>query len=295
MQLSNSKYIEAVVLYERDLQKPTYDTSMSVKVDFFLEAYRHITGRTLLKAEDRIVDFGCGSGAATNWLTQEGYNAHGVDILEYWGKDSHLLGEVGPRLSDDVRARLNVIDPVKNDLPFPDSSIRLILSDQTLEHVFDYRPVFAEQARVLELGGVAIHRFPRGSCFIEPHTKVPLAPLTKFPPYLLIWALLGRRNARQVGRGWRETFASNRRVLATTNYVSRRTILHAARGLGMDAWFEDFLSISDRRAGRLYRSAASVGMGGPARTIISHIQDNRVLVLRKPVASSCSQLVDIQD
>jgi len=281
---TNTKYIEAVREYEKGLSKPLRDGPMAERCMFFLRAYSHVSERHL-SSEDRIVDFGCGSGSATKWLIEHGYCADGVDILEYWGRDSHLLGEVGPELSGRVRARLHIVDPLKNELPFPDSSIAFLFSDQTLEHVFDYRPVFAEQARVLKPGGVAIHRFPHGLTIVEPHTNVPLAPLTKIPLYLAMWALLGRRNERQVGLSWRDTFDSNRRLLGTTNYVSPRVIIQATTGLGLDAWFEDLLCISQGRAGRLYRSAVSAGVGGIAKIILSHSQDNRLLVLAKPFDS----------
>jgi SAM-dependent methyltransferase len=253
---------------------------MAQKCGFFLSAYREITTREFSKLEP-IVDFGCGSGAAVEWLTSEGYCANGVDILEYWGGDSRWLGEVGPVLSDRVRAKLHVIDPIKNRLPFGDSSIGLLFSDQTLEHVFDYRPVFVEQARVLKPGGVAIHRFPHRFCLIEPHTKLPVGWLTRFGGYLVIWAILGRRNERQLGFSWRHTFASNRKLLATTNYVSRRTIFRAASGLGLDVWFDDFLNLSGGRAGRLYRAAVAKGIGAMVQPVLFRLQDNRILVLRK--------------
>jgi SAM-dependent methyltransferase len=277
---TNTKYIEAVREYEKGLSKPLRDGPMAERCMFFLRAYSHMSERHL-SSEDRIVDFGCGSGAATKWLIEHGYCADGVDILEYWGRDSHLLGEVGPKLSGRVRARLHIVDPLKNELPFPDSSIVFLFSDQTLEHVFDYRPVFAEQARVLKPGGVAIHRFPHGLTIVEPHTNVPLTPLTKIPLYLAMWALLGRRNERQAGLSWRDTLDSNRRLLATTNYTSTRAMLCATTGLALDACFEDFLCISKGRAGRLYKTGAFVGLGGIARAVLSYAQYNRFLVLRK--------------
>jgi hypothetical protein len=157
------------------------------------------------------------------------------------------------------------------------------LHETNLRTCADYRPVFVEEARVLRPGGVAIHRFSHGLCFVEPHTKVPVAPLTKSSAYLATWAMLGLRNTRQNGLGWRETLASNKRLLATMNYVSRRTILRAAMNLGFDAGFDDFLSISYGRAGRLYRAAESIGAGGIAEVVLCHAQDNRILLLRKCV------------
>ena len=282
MSIANTRYIDAVKEYEIGLGKPLRDSPMAERCAFFLQAYS-VIAKQPLSSEDRIVDFGCGSGAAAKWLIEHGYRAEGVDILEYWGRDSHLLGEIGPALTDQVRARLHVVDPAKNELPFPDSSIVFLFSDQTLEHVFDYRPVFAEQARVLRPGGIAIHRFPHGLTIVEPHTNVPVAFLSRLQVYLAIWALLGRRNERQLGFNWRDTFISNRRLLATTNYASPREMRRAAAGLDLEVWFEDFLSISQGRAGRLYRSAASRGAGRIAKVILSRVQDNRLLVLAKPL------------
>ena len=76
--------------------------------------------------------------------------------------------------------------------------------------------------------------------------------------------------------GWRDTLDANIKVLKTTNYVSKRRLREAASGLGVEARFEDFLDISHRRAGRLYRAAAAWGAGLLARLVLAEIKDNRV-------------------
>ena len=130
-------------------------------------------------------------------------------------------------------------------------------------------------------GGLAVHRFPHGHGRIEPHTNVPLTPLTRSRGYLALWALMGCRSLRQKGMSWRDTLDANIKVLKTTNYVSKRRLREAASGLGVEARFEDFLNILHRRAGRLYRAAAAWGAGPLARLVLAEIQDNRVLVLKK--------------
>ena len=256
----NIRYIDAVKEYEKLVPKYAYDMKSELATDFFFRAFENITGQ-VYKRSDKIVDFGCGGGDTTAYLYENGYDVYGVDILEYWDKDAHLYGAIAPALSDAVRARLYVVDIHDNKLPFDDATISFIFSDQTLEHVFDYRPVFAEQARVLKPGGVAIHRFPHLLTGVEPHTRVPLTPLNRFRAYLAIWALLGWRNHRQIGMPWRAVVESNAGVFATTNYVSKKTILAATNGLGLDARFDDFLQISGGRAGRFYRAAARRGLG----------------------------------
>jgi 2-polyprenyl-3-methyl-5-hydroxy-6-metoxy-1,4-benzoquinol methylase len=34
-----------------------------------------------------ILDFGCGIGTSVRALLAQGYDAYGVDVLEYWGRD----------------------------------------------------------------------------------------------------------------------------------------------------------------------------------------------------------------
>ncbi len=142
---SNIQYIDAVRVYERNMPKVRYsDTDETLACQFFLHIYTQITGQKITES-DKIVDFGCGSGTNSSWFYRNGYDIHGVDILEYWGKDVHLLGEIGPLLPDPLQAKMFVVDPHNNKLPFADESITMIFSDQTLEHVFDHRAIFAEQ------------------------------------------------------------------------------------------------------------------------------------------------------
>jgi hypothetical protein len=42
--------------------------------------------------------------------------------------------------------------------------------------------------------------------------------------------------------------------------------------------------------GQIYRTAASIGAGRLVRAMLSHLQDNRVLVLRKPISSALTNL-----
>jgi 2-polyprenyl-3-methyl-5-hydroxy-6-metoxy-1,4-benzoquinol methylase len=51
---------------------------------FSRKFYAATNSADLLANTDPIVDFGCGSGIATKWFTEQGYYVHGVDILEYW-------------------------------------------------------------------------------------------------------------------------------------------------------------------------------------------------------------------
>lgn len=281
MTQQNVKYIESVKAYESLMPKLGYEMASESTTGLIFRAYEDVTGHPIARTE-AILEFGCGGGDTTVYLNEKGYDVQGVDILEYWGKDAALYGAAAPVVPERFRPKLHVVDPNENKLPFADNTFALIFSDQTLEHVFDYRSIFLEQARVLKPGGIAIHRFPHAFTRIEPHTRVPVTFLNRYKAYLAIWALLGRRNSRQVGMDWRSTVESNARVYSTTNYVPKRTLLEAASGLGLEAHFEDFLDIATGRAARLYRAAKAIGLGAIARPVLGALQDNRVLVLRKP-------------
>ena len=280
MDQQNSNYIKAVQAFGRDLTHSNIDSSIEAKTRFFIDAYEFLTSRKLAKGHV-IIDFGCGAGAAVDYLERIGYNIFGVDIMEYWGKDSECLWWAAPDLSENTLKRLHLVDPSSNRLPFDDSSVDFLFSDQTLEHVFDYRAIFAEQARVLKLGGIAIHRFPHRFCRVEPHTRVPLTLFNRFTPYLAFWALLGYRNERQKTLRWNETVESNKKLLATTNYIPPKVIINYASFRNITASFEDMLTVSDGRAARLLKGSARFGLSSVARPLLSFLQDNRILVLRK--------------
>lgn len=278
--MKNTKYIEAVEAYERETPKLAHVADPKRAFSVFREIFRATTGREL-SAEDRIVDFGCGSGDAVVYLNSTGLHANGVDILAYWGEDVHLNGAVAKPVPDNLLPRFSKIDPVTNVLPFADNSVDLVYSDQTLEHVFDHQPVFAEQVRVLKPGGLAVHRFPHGATRIEPHTRVPLTALSRFDWYLTLCAMLGVRSRRQANMGWRQVVVNNKGLLATTNYASKSHMLGCVDSRLASATFLTVPAYGQNRASRLYRKARDMGLGGIAGPVLGALQDNRILIIQK--------------
>jgi SAM-dependent methyltransferase len=57
----------------------------------------------------RILDFGCGIGDSVRGLLEQGYDAFGVDVLEYWGRDFDKYWHVAERPSAEVARRLKVV------------------------------------------------------------------------------------------------------------------------------------------------------------------------------------------
>lgn len=279
--LSNSEYIKHVIELENSsLPKVSTDPPAQGEKQawFFTKAYWMLKSYELSHGAT-VLDYGCSMGTTVNTLLARGYNAFGVDILEYWGKDQELCGRAITAYPPEITSRLMLIDADKIRLPFDDHSVDFIVSDQTFEHVFDYEPVFREHRRVLKRGGLAVHRFPRRYALLEVHTRLPIALMNRYNWYLSIWAIAGFRTLRQQGLPWRDTVKSNRAVYATTNYASPRTILASARRSGLSAHFMDHLSISDSRIGRLYRHLERFGLARFANPFLMAVTMNQVLVL----------------
>jgi len=113
-------------------------------------------------AGQRVVDFGCGSGANTALLAGRGAHVWAIDISE----DLLQLGR--RRLAVSGRAgEATFIAASAHDLPFPDSSVDVVFGMAILHHL-DLGLVSREVRRVLKPGGRAIFKEPvRNSAVIR--------------------------------------------------------------------------------------------------------------------------------
>jgi SAM-dependent methyltransferase len=234
-----------------------------------------------------VLDLGCGDGGGVADLVASGYDAYGVDVVEYWGKDAHLywLSKAAEHSARTLQ-RLSLAAEDPYCLPFSAEAFDRVLSSEVLEHVDDRAAVFAEIARVLKPGGVSVHVFPgRWLPLIESHTGVPLAPLCKHDGWLKLAALLGIRNRRQLGMTCCEVYRSNRAQMKITHYASRRRILREAREAGLRARFAeaDYVRRSGTGWTALYRRLSRFGLGGLA-IALARFRLNAMLVLtRQPL------------
>lgn len=105
-------------------------------------------------AGQRIVDFGCGSGANSVLLANRGAHVWGIDISE------DLLRLARRRLEVSGRAGgATFIAGSAHDMPFPDNSIDVVFGIAILHHL-DLDLVSREVRRVLKPGGRAIFQEP---------------------------------------------------------------------------------------------------------------------------------------
>ncbi|MCW1959907.1 MAG: class I SAM-dependent methyltransferase [Mycobacterium sp.] len=186
-----------------------------------------------VSASTKILDFGCGDGGLVKSAISRGLDAYGCDIdfSQVWLDQELLAGLVqeGRVRKIEAAGRDNPhYSPLSADayrLPFDDATFDIVVSDQVLEHVFNYSEVAHELYRVLKPGGVFLHMFPSSFSIIEPHINVPFAGAFDSNWWLRLWAVLGVRNIYQKDFSVKETVSWNREFLDKgTNYLSKRQL-----------------------------------------------------------------------
>lgn len=186
----------------------------------------------------RILDFGCGDGRGVCALVSMGYDAWGADIADLWSVEA-------------VAERLRTIPTAPYRLPFDDSTFDFVLSEQVMEHVFDYKTTFAEIRRVLKPGGLSVHRFPGPGGLVEGHTNVPLTWLCRYKAWLALWALLGRRRIGEANLDWRSALAASQSLIASAHYPRKSEIARHAEQTGFKVRFCEVSEFLWRDGGRL--------------------------------------------
>jgi SAM-dependent methyltransferase len=144
------------------------------------------------KADIRILEHGCGGGAALFALVSLGYtNVHGVDVAaqahaDELNRKSEAAGLGGGRFFSYDGSRL----------PFDDDSFDFVFSQQVLEHVAPdvLRAYYSEEARVLVRGGIAYHQVPHRLTPYESHMRTWFVHYLPRPLDLWVYRALGRNS-----------------------------------------------------------------------------------------------------
>ena len=163
------------------------------------------------------------------------------------------------------------------------NSFDLCFSDQVLEHLFDHVAAFRQIAGVLKPDGISVHRFPGPNMLMEGHVGLPFPALCHLKPYLMIWALAGRRSPTQRGQTWRETLDSNVDVMQTVNYRSKHYLRACAQQANVKvAFFEaDEMLLRDvGTAARLVVRARRFGMDRVLARSLSVVSQRYMVLTR---------------
>lgn len=231
-------------------------------------------------AGGKILDIGCGVGDSVAVLLELGYDAYGVDVLEFWGADFDSYWEEREKPHGDYVKRLHAVSLSAYKFPFVDDYFDFAFSGQVFEHVFNYEEVLREIARVLKPNVISIHRFPGPNQLVESHINVPLPIICKFKPWLAMWALAGKRSSRQKGFTWREVLATNIEMMKYCQYPTKTSLMRRAAGAQVRIDFMEADEIKSRNFGRVGRIMEAVP--APTRAIVARFVSliaQRVMVL----------------
>jgi SAM-dependent methyltransferase len=177
---------------------------------------------TPIRSGMKVLDFGCGEGGLVKAALDQGFDAYGCDLFDVQYSPNWNSGTIAPGLRDSGRLR-QIRSPYQ--LPFDDSSIDVVISDQVFEHVLNYPQAITELRRLMCPGGFFLHTFPSRHRLIEGHIYVPLASIFRPRWWLWLWAVLGVRNEFQHGLPPGEVVRRNADFLARgTNYLPAREI-----------------------------------------------------------------------
>jgi SAM-dependent methyltransferase len=183
----------------------------------------------------RILDFGCGIGDSVRALLEHGYDAFGVDVLEYWGRDFDKYWHVAERPPPEVARRLKLLDLGHYRLPFENGTFDFCFSDQVFEHVFDYATTMSEIVRVLKPGAISVHHFPGPNNLMEGHVGLPIPWLCFSPSYLTLCAWIGWLRGTETD--WRHRVRSNTEIMRFNNYPTKAKLRRIARAAGVEIEF----------------------------------------------------------
>jgi len=152
--------------------------------------HRMVTDRVMLHGRT-VLDFGCGNGAQTAALLDEGCSVVGIDIDE---RDLQTLAEYARGGQRDA------VLPVRYDgarVPVRSGSIDAVICFEVLEHVKDESASLREIRRTLKPGGDLLVTVPNKWWIFETHgAYLPLLPWNRVPFFSWLPEPIHRRFAK---------------------------------------------------------------------------------------------------
>jgi SAM-dependent methyltransferase len=215
---------------------------------------RHLRYATTRLGQDfpagaKILDFGCAVGDSVRILLALGYDAYGVDVLEYWDRDLDKFWHSVDKPPADVSKRLKLVDLRNYRLPFENGTFDFCFSDQVFEHIFDYKTVMSEIVRVLKPRAISIHNFPGPNNLMEGHVNLPIPWLCYSRMYLTLCAWIGF--IRETNADWRRRVEDCTEIMRFNNYPTKWRLRTIARSASADIVFVEVDEFIFREGSRL--------------------------------------------
>jgi 2-polyprenyl-3-methyl-5-hydroxy-6-metoxy-1,4-benzoquinol methylase len=117
----------------------------------------------------RILEVGAGAGLLAAQLEMHGLNVYSIEPIDPW------FNALSEYLQLDKNRRLGIsiedLDPNSNGL------FDLIISNNVLEHVADFKHCLMHLSKQLSPNGVMVHNLPNYVIPFEPHYCIPLIPI----------------------------------------------------------------------------------------------------------------------
>jgi SAM-dependent methyltransferase len=144
------------------------------RCDGTVQFYQRV--RALLSADNVVLDFGAGRGAAF----YQDSSPYRKSLRDLRGEGRRVIGaDVDPVVSSNPSIdEAVVIDPAL-PLPFSNETFDLIVSDSTFEHVADATRIASELDRVLKVGGWICARTPNRYGYVALMNRMVPASLAK--------------------------------------------------------------------------------------------------------------------
>ena len=193
-----------------------------------------------------ILDFGCGIGTSVQVLLGQGYNAFGVDVLEYWGRDFDKYWHIAEKPPAEVAARLKFVDPTNYRLPFEDGTFDFCSVITSLNIFLIIDSNVRNYARA-ETSGIWVHNFPGPNNLMEGHVGLPFPWLCFTRWYLTLCAWL--RVICGIDSDWRLKVRSYTEIMRFNNYPTKARLRSIARSIGAEIRLQRQRSSCSEEAG----------------------------------------------